>query len=311
MRIDDFFSFSGRFVARVSASVATVDRLPGFRVVLPGANTAFASVFVVPSGGDQGSLDAPAAATIIAQRAPPPTSTLQGQNFVVSTALAASAPPGHGNAEAPAAATIVAQRAPHPPSTLQGQDSAVSTAPVASAPSGQGNAEAPAAATIVAQRAPPLKSIRQGHDSAVSTDPAASTPSPPAIPAPPNGLPSSGRISTQTRRRTVAAAGSARPAVEYGFGSGGSPRQSARRAISPPRAPRPRSASPVVLVPTPAASLATTVPIPSECYRAEPVGTPYLRLLLPIDVPPVSTNDLGALGAAGHFQFALGCHASP
>ena len=54
IRIDDLYAPSGRFVSRVSASVATVDRRPGLRVFSPTANPAFASVFVVPSGGDQG-----------------------------------------------------------------------------------------------------------------------------------------------------------------------------------------------------------------------------------------------------------------
>ena len=120
MTIDYLSSPSGRFVARVSASAATVDRRPGLRVISPVANTAFATGFGVPFGGNQGSAEAPAAATFAAQRAPPPTSTSQGEDSTVNTAPAASAPSGWGSADAPAAATIIAQRAPPPTSTLQG-----------------------------------------------------------------------------------------------------------------------------------------------------------------------------------------------
>ena len=91
-------------------------------------------------------------------------------------------------------------------------------------PSGgdQGPAEAPAAATIVAQRAPLPTSTLQREDSVVVTDPAASAPSLPGKPVPLKVLPPAGLISTRTRRRTAAAAGTAPPAVDYGFGPGGS-----------------------------------------------------------------------------------------
>ena len=72
MKIDDLSAPLGRFVARLSTFVVTVDRRPGLRVFSTTANPAFASAFVVPSGGDQGSADAPAAATIVAQCAPLP-----------------------------------------------------------------------------------------------------------------------------------------------------------------------------------------------------------------------------------------------
>ena len=75
----------------------------------------------------------------------------------------------------------------------------------------------------------PRRALLQGKYSAVITDPAASTPSPPGTPAPPNVVPSSGRISTRTRRRTTAAAGSSPPVVQFGFGPVGAPRPSARR----------------------------------------------------------------------------------
>ena len=96
MRIDDLSAPLGRFVARVSASVATVDCRPSL-VFPPTANLAFALVFIVPSGGDQGSAEAPAAATIVAQRAPLPTSTVQGEDSAVIIGPAASAPSPPGN----------------------------------------------------------------------------------------------------------------------------------------------------------------------------------------------------------------------
>ena len=51
------------------------------------------------------------------------------------------------------------------------------------------------------------------------------------------------------------------------------------------------------MAPAPAASSISTVPIPSDRDRAEPVGTPFLRLPPPNDVPPVTTTDLDALRA--------------
>ena len=92
VRIDDLSAFSGRFVTRVFASVATVDCRPGLDFSSPTVISAFGSVLVVPTGGDQGSAEAPAAATIVAQRAPLPTSTLQEEDSAVITDPAASAP---------------------------------------------------------------------------------------------------------------------------------------------------------------------------------------------------------------------------
>ena len=135
------------------------------------------------------------------------------------------------------------------------------------------------------------------------TDPAASAPPPPGNPAPLTILPPSGRISARTRRRTASAAGTAPPAVDYGFGPGGAPKPSTRRVTSPWRAPRRRPPVLVVMAPAPAASSVSTVPIPSDRDRAEPVGTPLSRLRLPTDAPPVTTTDLDAVGAAAEFQF--------
>ena len=87
---------------------------------------------------------------------------------------------------------------------------------------GTGSAEAPPAVTAVAQ--PTLSRGRtQGTDSVETTDTTASAPASPVSPAPPMVKPCSDRISTRTRRRTATAAGTAAPAVDYGFGSGGAP----------------------------------------------------------------------------------------
>ena len=109
-------------------------------------------------------------------------------------------------------------------------------------------------------------------------------------------------LTTRARRRTAAATGAAPPAVNNDFGPGGPPRPSARHAVTPPRSSRPRPRAPVVWAPAPAASSVPTVPIPSDRDRAEPLGTPLLRLLPPTDAPPVTATDLDALGAAVEFQ---------
>ena len=96
-RMDNLSAPFGRFVARLSASVATVDCRPGLFFFSPTANPAFASVFVVPSGGDQCSAEALATATIVVDRAPLPTSTLQGEDSATTTDPAASAPSPPGN----------------------------------------------------------------------------------------------------------------------------------------------------------------------------------------------------------------------
>ena len=108
-------------------------------------------------------------------------------------------------------------------------------------------------------------------------------------------MPRSGRISIRTRRRTATDASAAPPAVEYGVGPGGAPRPSARRAKIPPLA--------VVTAPTPAASPAATLPIPSGRDRTEPVGTPLLRLAPPPNFASAATADLDALGASAELQF--------
>ena len=108
---------------------------------------------------------------------------------------------------------------------------------------GTGSAEAPAAATSVAQHTPSTSSTSQGADSAKITDPAASAPSPQGYPAPPTALPPSGRISTRTRGRTSAAAGTEPPAVDYGLGPGGAPRPIRLTSHHPAASPTAATAS--------------------------------------------------------------------
>ena len=116
--------------------------------------------------------------------------------------------------------------------------------------------------------------------------------------------PSSDLIFTRTRPGTATAAGAALPAVDYGFGPGGAPRPSARRANNPPRIPRPRPGPPTAATPAPTTSSVPTVPIPSDRVGAEPVGTPLLRLTPPLGDTPPAPAKLDALGDAAKLQFA-------
>ena len=65
--------------------------------------------------------------------------------------------------------------------------------------------------------------------------------------------------------------------------------------------PRPR---PTAATPAPAASSAPTVPIPSDRDRAEPVGTPLLRLTPPLGDTTLAPAKLDALGDAAELLFA-------
>ena len=56
--------------------------------------------------------------------------------------------------------------------------------------------------------------------------------------------------------------------------------------------------------PAPAASSVPTLPIPSDRDRAEPVGTPFFRLMPPLGDTPLSPAKLDALGDAAKLQFA-------
>ena len=99
-RIDDLAAPSGRFVARVSAPVATVDRCPGRGRALPEADNDFGSVFAVPTEVGAGSAEAPATATVVAQPTPSRSPT-QGTDSVETTAPIASAPASPGSAAPP------------------------------------------------------------------------------------------------------------------------------------------------------------------------------------------------------------------
>ena len=96
MRIDHLSAPSGRFIARVSASVTTVDRCPGRERTLPAADNAFVSVFAVPTEVGKGSAEAPAAATAVAQPTPSRSPT-QGSDSVEPTGQPASAPAPSGS----------------------------------------------------------------------------------------------------------------------------------------------------------------------------------------------------------------------
>ena len=111
-------------------------------------------------------------------------------------------------------------------------------------------------------------------------------------------------LTTRARRRTATAASKAPPAVDYGFGPGGAPRPSSRRANTPPRAPRPRPAPSAAATPALAASPVPTVPIPCDRDRTELVGTPLLRLPPPPGDTPTAPTKLDALGDAAELQFA-------
>ena len=96
MRIDDLSAPSVSFVARVSASVTTADCRLGRGATFPAADSAFASVFAIPSEDGQDSAEVLAAATAVAQPAPFPTSTPQGADSVAIPDPTASAPPPPG-----------------------------------------------------------------------------------------------------------------------------------------------------------------------------------------------------------------------
>ena len=124
----------------------------------------------------------------------------------------------------------------------------------------------------------------------------------PGSTAPLTAKPFSDRISTRTRRRTATAASNAPPAVDCG--PDGAPRPSARCANTPRRIPRPRPAPPTAAAPAPATSPVPTVPIPSDCDRIEPVGTPLLRRKPPLGNTPIAPTEVDALGNAAKFLFA-------
>ena len=167
---------------------------------------------------------------------------------------------------------------------------------------GAGSAEAPAAAAAVVTPTP-SRSPTQGADSVETTGTTASAPASPGVPAPPTVKPSPDRISTRTRRCTATAAGTAPPAIDYGFGPVGAPRPSARRVNTPPRVLRPRPAPPTAAAPARAPSSVPTVPIPSDRDRTESMETPPLRLTPLLGDTPSAPANLDALGDAAELQF--------
>ena len=72
----------------------------------------------------------------------------------------------------------------------------------------------------------------------------------------------------------------------YGFGPVGAPRPPARQFNTPLRAPRPQPPLPVVSAPAPSPSPVPTVPISSDCDRAELVRTRLLRRPSPLAPRP-------------------------
>ena len=101
IRIDGLYASPGRFVARVSASVATTEGCTDRGSISPAADTVFASVSAIPIEGGTGSAEALAAATPIAQPTYLSRSSLQetapaattGSTVSVSTMLGTPAPP--------------------------------------------------------------------------------------------------------------------------------------------------------------------------------------------------------------------------
>ena len=99
-RIDGLSAPPGRFVARVSTSVATTEGCIGRGSISPAADTVFASVFAIPIEGGTGSAEALAAATPIAQPSPLSRSSTQemdsaaitGSTVSVSASLGTPAP---------------------------------------------------------------------------------------------------------------------------------------------------------------------------------------------------------------------------
>ena len=102
----------------------------------------------------------------------------------------------------------------------------------------------------------------------------------------------------RTHWRAATAASAAPPAVDYGFGPGGAPRPSARRANTPLRIRRPRPGPHTAATPAPAASSVPTAQIPSDRDRAEPVGTLSFGFTPPLGDTPLAPAKLDALGDA-------------
>ena len=167
----------------------------------------------------------------------------------------------------------------------------------------QGLRRSPAATTSVVQL-PPSRSSVHGTASVEPTGPIASASTSPGFPAPQTMTHSLDRISTRTRRRSATAAGKARPAVDYGCGSGRPPRPSSRRVKSTRRVRRPRPVPPAAGTHTLTDPPVHTVPLPSDYDHAEPIGTPLFWLTSsPGDTSTKPTRS-DALDDAAELRFA-------
>ena len=105
VRIDGLSAPPGRFVARVSASVATAEGRTGRGSTLPAADTAFASVFLAPIVGGTDSAENLAAATPVAQPTPLSRTSTKETDFAATTGPTVSVSASLGTPALPSATT--------------------------------------------------------------------------------------------------------------------------------------------------------------------------------------------------------------
>ena len=167
---------------------------------------------------------------------------------------------------------------------------------------GTGPAETLAAATTVAQPTSLSRSSTQEANSAATTGPTVSASASLGISAPPSAKPPSDRVSTRPRPRTAAETGNAPPAVDWHRVRRGS--SAICSAYQHPAVSPMVAADPVHRRdPCSTASPVSTVSIPSDRDRAEPSGTPLIRLpSTPGDTPTAPTK-LEALDDVDELQF--------
>ena len=91
-RIDGLSALPGRFVARVSASIATTEGCTGRGSISSLADTMFDSGFFISIEGGTGSVEALAAATSIAQSTPISSSSIQETDSSATTGSTVSVP---------------------------------------------------------------------------------------------------------------------------------------------------------------------------------------------------------------------------
>ena len=103
LRIDGLSAPPGRFVTRVSASVATTEGWTGRRTISPAPDTDFASVFAVPTEGGTGPAEALAAAATVAQQTPLSRSSTQETDSAATIGPTVSAPASLGTPAPPLA----------------------------------------------------------------------------------------------------------------------------------------------------------------------------------------------------------------